>query len=90
MDGVRTWRERVGWVWSGPKRTHTASENSSPAQLGALALAYLGERDRAKEWAARTLAIDPDDLNGMYNIACAYLHMGEHEAALDLLRRSFR
>ncbi|MBY5460818.1 tetratricopeptide repeat protein [Rhizobium leguminosarum] len=60
-------------------------ENSSPAQLGALVLAYLGERDRAKEWAARTLAIDPEDLNAMYNIACAYLHMGEHEAGLDLL-----
>ncbi|MEH7836549.1 tetratricopeptide repeat protein [Rhizobium laguerreae] len=32
-----------------------------------------------------TLAIDPEDLNAMYNIACAYLHMGEHEAGLDLL-----
>ncbi|WP_087004903.1 adenylate/guanylate cyclase domain-containing protein [Rhizobium sullae] len=62
-------------------------ENSSPAQLGALVLAYLGERDRAREWAARTLAIDPDDFNAMYNIACAYLHMGEHETALDLLER---
>ncbi|WP_206103039.1 TPR end-of-group domain-containing protein [Rhizobium laguerreae] len=48
-------------------------------------LAYLGERVGAKEWAARTMAIDPEDLNAMYNIACAYLHMGEQEAALDLL-----
>ena len=62
-------------------------ENSSPAQLGALALAQLGERDRAKEWAARTLAIDPDDLNALYNIACAYLIMDETEAALDLLEK---
>lgn len=62
-------------------------ENSSPAQLGALVLAYLGERERAREWAARTLAIDPDDLNAMYNIACAYLNMGDHEAALDLLEK---
>ena len=62
-------------------------ENSSPAQLGALALAHLGERDRAKEWAARTLAIDPDDLNAMYNIACTYLLLGEHDAALDLLEK---
>jgi len=67
------------------RELHLHPENSSPAQIGALILAYLGERDRAKEWAARTLAIDPDDLNAMYNIACAYLHMGEHEAALDLL-----
>ncbi len=62
-------------------------ENSSPAQLGALMLAYLGECDRAREWAARTLAIDPDDLNAMYNIACAYLNMGDQEAALDLLEK---
>lgn len=62
-------------------------ENSSPAQLGALVLAYLGEHDRAREWAARTLAIDPDDLNAMYNIACAYLNMGDNEAALDLLEK---
>ncbi len=62
-------------------------ENSSPAQLGALALAQLGERDRAKEWAARTLAIDPDDLNALYNIACTYLIMDETEAALDLLEK---
>jgi adenylate cyclase len=50
-------------------------------------LAYLGECDRAREWAARTLAIDPDDLNAMYNIACAYLNMGDQEAALDLLEK---
>lgn len=62
-------------------------ENSSPAQLGALALAQLGERDRAKEWAARTLAIDPDDLNALYNIACTYLIMDETETALDLLEK---
>jgi adenylate cyclase len=62
-------------------------ENSSPAQLGALALAQLGERDRAKEWAARTLAIDPDDLNALYNIACTYLLLGETEDALDLLEK---
>ncbi len=63
-------------------------ENSSPAQLGALALAQLGEWDRAKEWATRTLAIDPDDLNALYNIACTYLRMGEIEAALDLLEKA--
>jgi adenylate cyclase len=87
--GRRTDMERAGRL--GLERAEREltlhPENSSPAQLGALALAYLGERDRAKEWAARTLAIDPDDLNATYNIACAYLHMGEHEAALDLLEK---
>lgn len=62
-------------------------ENSGPAQLGALALAHLGEHDRAKEWAARTLAIDPDDLLAQYNIACVYSQLGDLDPAIDLLER---
>ena len=62
-------------------------ENSSPAQLGALALAHLGERDRAKDWAARTLAIDPDDLLAQYNIACVYSQLGDLDPAIDLLEK---
>lgn len=62
-------------------------ENSGPAQLGALALAHLGERDRAKDWAARTLAIDPDDLLAQYNIACVYSQLGDLDAAIDLLEK---
>ena len=45
-------------------------EESRPAQLGAIALAALGEPDRAKEWLARALAIDPDDNIARYNAAC--------------------
>ncbi len=62
-------------------------ENSGPAQLGALALAHLGERDRAREWAARTLAIDPDDLLAQYNIACVYSQLGDLDLAIDLLEK---
>jgi adenylate cyclase len=62
-------------------------ENSGPAQLGALALAHLGERDRAKDWAARTLAIDPDDLLAQYNIACVYSQLGDLDLAIDLLEQ---
>ena len=62
-------------------------ENSGPAQLGALALAHLGERDRAMEWAARAMAIDPDDLLALYNIACTYSQMGELDAAIDVLEK---
>ena len=32
-----------------------------PLQVGAAALASLGEADRAREWLARALAIDPND-----------------------------
>ena len=62
-------------------------ENSGPAQLGALALAHLGERDRAKEWAARAIAIDPDDLLALYNIACTYSQLGEIDMAIDVLEK---
>ncbi|MET1026129.1 MAG: tetratricopeptide repeat protein [Dongiaceae bacterium] len=45
-------------------------EDPRPAYLGALRLLALGERDRAKEWASRALAIDPDDVLTQYNVAC--------------------
>jgi adenylate cyclase len=60
-------------------------ENPRPAYLGAVGLAALGELDRAKEWAARALAIDPDDVLAQYNVACFYSLVGEHERAIDLL-----
>ena len=62
-------------------------ENSGPAQMGSLALAHLGERDRAREWADRALAIDPDDLLAQYNIACTYAQLGDLEEAMDLLEQ---
>jgi adenylate cyclase len=60
-------------------------ENSRPAYLGAVGLAALGELDRAKEWAERALAIDPDDGLAKYNVACFCSLIGAHERALDLL-----
>jgi len=62
-------------------------ENSRPAYLGANCLATLGERERAKEWIARALAIDPDDILTQYNAACLYSKLGDFESALDLLER---
>lgn len=60
-------------------------ENPRPAYLGAVGLAALGELDRAKEWAGRALAIDPDDRLAKYNVACFYSLEGEHERAINLL-----
>jgi adenylate cyclase len=60
-------------------------ENPRPACLGAIALAELGEVERAKEWAARALAIDPDDVLTQYNIACLHCQLGELDRAFDLL-----
>src|SRR6266403_639371 len=60
-------------------------DNPRPAYLGATALITVGETDRAKEWLARALAIDPDDALTQYNAACIYARLGEAEAAFDLL-----
>ncbi|MEY9097789.1 TPR end-of-group domain-containing protein [Sinorhizobium fredii] len=81
--------ERQRWARIGIERAKTAlerhPENASPAHRGALALAHMGEGERAKEWVTRALAIDPDDVVAQYNAACVYSLLGESERALDLL-----
>jgi len=63
-------------------------EDPRPAHLGIAALLELGENDRAREWISRALAIDPDDPLTQYNLACGYTHLGDLDAAFDLLERS--
>jgi adenylate cyclase len=65
-------------------------EDPRPAHLGIAALIELGETDRARDWIARALAIDPDDPVTQYNVACGYTKLGEIELALDLLERSIK
>ena len=81
--------EAKNYARLGVKRAEEAlrlhPEASKPAQQGACALAYLGERERAKEWLARVLAIDPDDNIARYNAACTYSLLGEIDRSIDLL-----
>jgi adenylate cyclase len=60
-------------------------ENARAAYLGAIALATVGEIERSREWAARAIAINPDDILTKYNIACLYCFVGELDEALDVL-----
>jgi adenylate cyclase len=62
-------------------------ENPRPAYSGAIALIELGESTRAREWAARALAIDPDDILTQYNVACLYSLLGDLDAAIGMLDR---
>ncbi|PDS79143.1 adenylate/guanylate cyclase domain-containing protein [Rhizobium sp. L43] len=62
-------------------------ENSGPAHRGALALAHMGDVTRARDWAARAIAIDPDDIVAQYNLACVYSVLGDVDQAIDLLQK---
>jgi len=86
--------ERARYARLGLRRAEEAlrlhPDESKPAQLGAIVLAALGERDRAREWLARAQAIDPDDNTARYNAACTYSLLGEAHRAIDLLETYLR
>ena len=55
--------------------------------FGAVALAALGDGERAKEWIRRALLMDPDNLTMRWNLVCSlsrYLH--DKDAAIELLQ----
>ena len=65
--------------------------NGMAVVFGAFALAFLGEKDRFKEWADRALLIDPDNPVTRFNLACASaLRLKDPEAALEVLEPAFK
>ena len=53
---------------------------------GAVALATLGEADRAREWIERGLLLDPDNQYMRYNVACLFAsQLRDDDAAMDVL-----
>jgi adenylate cyclase len=66
--------------------------NATGMGNGALALATLGEAERAKDWINRALLIDPDNMNARYNFACtltSFMKPPDVDAALELLAPVF-
>jgi adenylate cyclase len=60
--------------------------NGSALGYGAVALAALGEGDRAKEFIKRALLMDPDNLTMRWNLTCALSrHLNDKDAAIELL-----
>jgi adenylate cyclase len=54
--------------------------------FGVNALAAMGEGDRAREWIARALLLDPDNRSMRFNFACALnARLGDGEGALQIL-----
>jgi adenylate cyclase len=64
-----------------------AVEPDHSGALGAmaLALAHLGEADRAREWGRRARLFDPDNIRLLYNLACGMAKMNDAEGACDVL-----
>ncbi|MBZ5701165.1 MAG: protein kinase [Acidobacteriia bacterium] len=56
--------------------------------LGAIALSQLGDKPRSSEWAERALAMEPDEPQVLYNVACVYALLEEAEKALTCLEKS--
>ena len=64
--------------------------NCSALAMGAGALAALGDQERARDWAQRALLLDPDNLLGRYNIACALAYdLNDPEGAIEALQPYF-
>lgn len=65
-------------------------EDARALYLGANALCQLGEPQRSREWAARALAIDPEETSILYNVACTYALLEDPDQALDCLEKAVR
>jgi adenylate cyclase len=52
---------------------------------GVSSLVALGEVERAKEWAARAMLLDPDNSNLRYNLGCSMVALGDFDAAIEML-----
>jgi adenylate cyclase len=64
--------------------------NGQAMAYGVMALATLGQAQRAREWVERALLLDPDNHNMRYNFACALsLYLQDANGALDLLKSAF-
>jgi adenylate cyclase len=60
-------------------------DDAAAYAYGCYALHYLGLKERALEWATRAIAIDPEDYNSHYNVACFLSGSGAIEKAIDTL-----
>ncbi len=63
-------------------------DDSRALNLGAIAMAHQGERERGLEWARRALALEPEDSGMLYNAACFFAVQGERDEALDCLEKA--
>ena len=64
--------------------------NGTALASGAMALAALGETQRAKDWIERSLVISPDNPSIRYNLGCTMaVHLNDPDAAIEVLQPYF-
>ena len=63
-------------------------DDSRALYFGANALSQLKERERSMEWAERALALEGEEPQVLYNVACVYALLGESDKAIDCLEKS--
>ncbi|HUG99100.1 MAG TPA: tetratricopeptide repeat protein [Gammaproteobacteria bacterium] len=87
MEGKALENERRG-VMLAERHVEDYPDNARAYFLAVSSLASLGRMEQALEWTERAIAIDPDDPQTRYNVACFYAQVGETEKALDYLENS--
>jgi adenylate cyclase len=66
------------------------SNNGTAWGHSSVALAVLGQHERAKEWMERALLIDPDNMTMRYNFVCTLAkYLDDKDAALKMLQPAF-
>ena len=63
-------------------------DDARAVYFGAACMCQLGEKGRGLEWAARAMAMEPEEPQVLYNVACVYALLGETDRALDCLEKS--
>ncbi len=85
-DGENT--RRVAGIALERAEKAVAADRSNGFAMGVavLALAALGETERARDWMDRALLIDPDNMTMRFNFACNLVSaLGDLDAALAML-----
>jgi TolB-like protein/tetratricopeptide (TPR) repeat protein len=72
------------------RRLKLVPDDERALYLGAGCLATLGQPAKAREWAKRAVAMEPDDSAVLYNIACVYAQLGLKDSAIDCLGQAIK
>jgi adenylate cyclase len=63
-------------------------DDTRALNLGCAGLIEQGNKEKAMAWATRSLELDGDNPDTLYNLACTYALLGETDRALDCLDRA--